>query len=142
MTQKDSHTNCKNFVRVCYKDCNRPLFCPNPNCFYLQDYARENVIHFDKKGNCGICGTSGLFNTCEARKYTAFTGNTVHVFHVGSHTYVPKDVCKRPSKIVSKALSIDPNSKQSTIQRSAVLTVSRDCKSWSEIKDITPKVTK
>ena len=111
MEQKDSHTNCKDFVTVCYKDCNRPLFCPNPDCFYLQEYTRENVIQFDKKGSCGICGTNGVFNTWEARKYTTFKGNTAHIFHVGSHTYIPKDIFKWPSETVSKALSIDPNSK-------------------------------
>ena len=117
------------------------MFCPNPNCFYLQEYTGENVIHFDRKGNCGICGASGVFNAYEARKYAAFKGNTAHVFHVGSHTCVPKDVCKRPSEIVSKALSIDPNSKPSTNQSSAVLTALRERKSWNGIKDITAKVT-
>ena len=79
---------------VCYKDCNGSLLCPNPNCFYLQEYTRGNVIHFDKKGNCGICGASGVFNAYEARNYTAFKGNTAHIFHVRSHTCVPNDVCK------------------------------------------------
>ena len=116
------------------------MFCPNPNCFYLQEYTKENIIHFDKNGNCGICGASGVFNACEVRKYTGFKGNTAHIFHVGSHTCVPRDVCKRSSEIVSKALSIDPNSKPSTIQSSAVLTALRERKSWSEIKEITTKV--
>ena len=113
---------------------------PKSNCLYLQEYTRENVIHLDKKGNCDICGASGVFNACEARKYTAFKGNTAHVFYVGSHTCVPKDVCKRPSEIVSKALSVYPNSKPSTVQSSAVLTALRERKSWNEIKDITEKV--
>ena len=51
-------------------------------------------MHFDKKGNCDICGASGVFKACESRKYIAFKGNTAHGFHVGSYTCVPKDVCK------------------------------------------------
>ena len=80
--KRDSHTNWKNFETVCYKDCNRSLFYANPNCFYLQEYTRENVIHFDKKGNWGICGASGVFNTCEARKYTSFKENIQLLKHI------------------------------------------------------------
>ena len=48
-------------------------------------------------------------------------------------------MCKQPSEIVNKALSLDPS--PSNIQSSAVLTVLRKRKSWSEVKDITAKVT-
>ena len=89
-------------------------------------------MHFDKKGNCDICGASGVFKACESRKYIAFKGNTAHGFHVGSYTCVSKDVCKQPSEIISKALSIDPNSKLSTIQSSVVLMALRERKSWNE----------
>ena len=57
-------------------------------------------------------------------------------FHDGSNTCVPK----RPSQNVRKTFPIDPNSKLSIIQLSAVLTVLRECKLWSEIKDFTEKV--
>ena len=104
----------------------------------MQEYAKEKVVHFDKKGNCGICGASRVLNACEARKYTAFNRNAAHNFYVGLHTCVSKDVCKRPSEIVNKALSIDPN--PSNIQSSAVITALRKRNSWSEVKNIIAKV--
>lgn len=54
---------------------------------------------------------SEVFGTCEIRKYEPFKRNTAYVFHAGSHICVPKNICKRPSEIVSKPLSIDPNLK-------------------------------
>ena len=73
--KKDSHNNRKYFETVCYKDCNGSLHCPDPNYLYLEEYTRENFIHFDRKGSCDTSGTSGIFNACEERKYTAFKRN-------------------------------------------------------------------
>ena len=41
-----------------------------------------------------IYSASENFIACEARKYTAFQENAAYVSHVGSHTCVPKEVCK------------------------------------------------
>ena len=70
--KKDSHNNWKNFETVCYKDCNGSLYYPYPNSLYLQEYTRENFMHFDRKGSCDTSGASGIFNACEEMKYTAF----------------------------------------------------------------------
>ena len=78
---------------------------------------------------------SEVFGACEVRKYAAFKRNTA-----GSHTRAPKDICNRPSEIVSKPLSIDPSLKLTTIQSSSVLTALRECKSLSEITEIREKV--
>ena len=108
--EKNSYTNWKNFEPVRYKHCNGSLYCLNPNCLYLQEYVKENFINFDKNSNFDIYSASENFITCEARKYTDFQGNTAYVSHVGSHTCVPKEECKRPSEFVSQGLSIDYSS--------------------------------
>ena len=43
-----------------------------------------------------------IYSTYETKKYTALKGNIAHAFHVGSNTYLQKDVCKKPSQFVGK----------------------------------------
>ena len=75
--KKNSLNNWKYFETVRYKDCNGSLYHPNRNCFYPQEYTRENFMHFDEKGNCDMCGANGIFNACEAGKYIAFKRNAL-----------------------------------------------------------------
>ena len=127
---------------VRYKHCNGSWIDLILTAFICNSIP-EKTIHFGKKGNCNICGVSGIFDVCETRKYIAFKGNTLfkyYIFHVGSNNCVPSDACTRPSKILKKSLSINSNSKPWTIHLSAVLMALRERKSWNEIKDFAAKV--
>ena len=61
---------------VCYKHCNGSCINLILTAFICNSIP-EKTIHFGKKGNCNICGVSGIFDACETRKYIAFKGNTL-----------------------------------------------------------------
>ena len=81
---------------------------------------------------------------CPARKYIAVNDlKTANIFHYRIHTCGDRQRNKRPTELVSDAITINPRIKPSEIQGRAILKAMRERRSWAEIKKTTVKsVTK
>ena len=76
-------------------------------------------------------------------KYIAINNLTANIFHYGIYTYGDRQRNKRPTELVSDAITINPRIKPSEIQGRAILKAMRERRSWAEIKKTTVKsVTK
>ena len=137
----DSRTKWSGYDTVRYRDCSGGFGCPNPGCEFIKQFGNANKLRFDKNKSCTICGAIGNSVVCPARKYTAFKGQTAHVYHYGRHNCAVNQKSDRPSQAVANALKIDPNVKPSGIQSNAILSDMRSRKTWVEIEKTVKKVT-
>ena len=70
--KKDSRTKWSRYDTVRFKDCNRSLRCPNPNCPFILKLEERNKLKFNPSRICELCGALGEALACPARKYTAY----------------------------------------------------------------------
>ena len=86
--KRDSSTKRSDYEKVQFKNCGGCLKCPSISLSFLKGYGYKNRHTFDQEENCIICKVMRIAIICEARKYLAFAGQVVQVFHVGFITLV------------------------------------------------------
>ena len=64
-----------------------------------------------------FCGAIGKKIDCPARKYFSINDLTANIFHYGIHTRGDRQRNKRPTELVSDAITINPRIKLSQIQK-------------------------
>ena len=67
-------------------------------------------------------------------KYIAIDNLTANIFHYGIHTYGDRQRNKRPTELLSDAITINPRIKSSQVQGHAIHRSMRERRSWAEIK--------
>ena len=121
------------FERTRYYDCRGCFICNNDSCGYAIEFGRENKVHFDKDGNCTVCGSTGEILACNARKYVAQKANEVHVFHIGRHNCCVQGVTEKPTEMIHNVVHENPGVKPATVQSNFILRLLRDRKPWDEV---------
>ena len=122
------------------QNCAGSLYCPNVDCYYLQEYDQENRVHVDKKGECQIFEAECKSKLCNFRKYLHFRATGLIYFMLEFIHARQKRLTQRPSDVAQGVLSTDPNMKPSAIQSSVILKAIRENKPWKEVMLITDAV--
>ena len=100
-----------------------------------------NKLNFDKYKRCTLCGASGIYLKCIARKYTTYISETeTDVFHYRAHSCEAKIQSSVVINVVSEAIRIDPSIKPSTIQENVVISAMKSGKPWNDVKKAAKKV--
>ena len=137
----DSKTKWKNFNNVRYRNCSGSHKCLNEVCKFFVEYKFTNQLKFDKNFVCIFRRTIGKKIDSPARKYITINDLTANIFHYGIHTCGDRQRNKRPTELVSDAITINPRIKPSQIQGYAILKAMRERRSWAEIKKAVKSVT-
>ena len=135
--KKDSKTKWSGYDAGRFKDFNGSLRCPNPNFLFILKFEDRNRLKFNSWRISELCGALGEAVACPAGKHTAYISEKKErIFHFGTHTCKTKFVNNRPADLVPAARSVDPKTKLSQIQGSAILTAIRKRKSWNEAEKL------
>ena len=113
----------------------------NEDCGFFVEYKFVNQLKFDKNFACIFCGATGKKIDYPVRKYIAINDLTTNIFHYGIHTCGDRQGNKRPTELVSDAISINRRIEPSQIQGHAILKAIRERRSWAEIKKTVKSVT-
>ena len=106
----------------------------NEDCEFFVEYKFANQVKFDKNFVCIFCGATRKKIDCLARKYIAINDLTPNVFQYGIHTCGDKQRNKRPTELVSDAITINPRIKPSQKQgQQAILKAMCERRIWVEI---------
>ena len=106
----------------------------NEDCEFFVEYKFANQVKFDKNFTCIFCRAIKKKIDCLARKYIAINDLTANVFHYGIHTCGDRQRKKRPTGLVSDAITIKTRIKPSQIQgQHAIFKAMRERRSWVEI---------
>ena len=101
----------------------------------MVSFSQMNKLFFTKTGACKICCIQDDWYSCDARKYTAFVNDKkTCLFHYENHFCDAKLTPTRPTDLVQKTVSADPNTRLAEIQSNAMLSDLRDKKGWEEVK--------
>ena len=144
--KKHSRMTWTSYETVRYRNSSGSFTCHNTECALFLKYDKANKIHFTKTGACKICSFQDDWYSCDARKFIAFISdlslcyNKAHVFHYGNHSCDAKLASTRPTDLVQKAVSADPNTRLAEIQSNVILSDLCSKKGWEEVNKTAKKV--
>ena len=133
--EKEYTTKWASYSSVRYRNCKGSFICQNPLCHYYIEYKEQNKVNFDKNGLCTICSAEGTLNPCMARKYVTKNDSGYIVYHIGNLGCTCKLKFKRPTNLVSQAISQNPMTKPTKIQSNAIIAALRKKEPWNTVLD-------
>lgn len=132
--KKSNVTQWKQYGEMRYVDCRGSFKCINTQCPFRVQFGVTNTKQF-KNGSsgqqvCSICGDTGEFVTCQARRYVKYGKKNLQVFHCGNHTCPVTSRPEKPTERVKEMIKKHPQLKPSEIQSAFVMSSLRteeDC---------------
>lgn len=90
------------------------------------EYGLKNNTQFDKKTNvCRVCGESGDYLPCTARKYVAKLAEKVFVYHCEKHTCPFSPNADRATEQEGRKVVENPDATPTQIQSNVILSKMR-----------------
>ena len=139
---KTSETQWAGYEKVRFSNCRGSLQCTNESCDFKKEYGLCNNRQFDKKTNaCRVCGESGKYIPCTARKYIAKRASKLLVYYCDEHTCPFTAYSERATDDVRRKVAENLDATPAQIQSSVILTKLRQCRDWSEVEKAVTSVS-
>lgn len=138
--KKNAPTDWKGHERVRFSDCRGSYKCAMNKCPYKIQYGVTNTMQFEKKDGimvCKGCGEKGIYVSCDARRYLSFRGESVTVYHIGTHSCpVYQESTKIEAKLIEEIVQNQPDIKPSEIQSTFILNAFQKRMEWDEVQKV------
>ncbi|PFX19115.1 hypothetical protein AWC38_SpisGene16499 [Stylophora pistillata] len=135
--KKSKGTQWKQYGELRYADCRGSFKCINTQCPFRIQFGVANTNQFKNVSSgqeaCSICGDSGEFVICRARRYVFYGKKIIQVFHCGSHT-CPIAWPEKLIKPVMEMLKKHPHLKPAEIQSAFVMSSLQTEENWKKVE--------
>lgn len=112
--------------------------CINTQCPFHVQFGVTNTRQFKNGSNndqaCSVCGDSGEFVACTARRYVKYGKRGVQLFHCGKHTCPVTSRPEKPTKCMKGMIKKHSRLKPAEIQSVFVMSSLQTEEDWEKVE--------